>query len=160
MDIPAAQARIQRLMADEGLDFGKRERTYNSRLAQELACYAETQPHGKRIHDRLFRAYFVEGMNLAVIDNLVQLGVDIGLEKEACHEVLAARSFRTAVDADWRRARTMQLNGVPAFLMGEQGVVGAQPYEVLEQLLRQAGARRRDSDEASGNPPSAAGDPN
>jgi predicted DsbA family dithiol-disulfide isomerase len=27
---------------------------------------------------------------------------------------------------------------VPTFVIGNQGVVGAQPYEVLEQLVKQA----------------------
>ena len=33
--------------------------------------------------------------------------------------------------------------GVPTFVAAGYGVVGAQPYQVLEQLLDKAGARRR-----------------
>ena len=36
IDIRAAQARMTRLMAEEGLPYGTRTMTYNSRLAQEL----------------------------------------------------------------------------------------------------------------------------
>jgi predicted DsbA family dithiol-disulfide isomerase len=32
---------------------------------------------------------------------------------------------------------------VPTFVADRYGVVGAQPYEVLEQLLDRAGAKRR-----------------
>jgi predicted DsbA family dithiol-disulfide isomerase len=145
IDIAAAQDRMQGLMNDEGLPYGARTMTYNSRLAQELASYAQTQPGGEQIHDRLFQAYFVEGINIAVIDNLVRIATSIGLATEACREVLIARRFRDAVDADWNRARTLGLTGVPAFVVGQTGVVGAQPYEVLEQLLEQTGAKRRDS---------------
>ena len=133
---------MQRLMQEEGLPYGERTMTYNSRLAQELACYAETQPAADRIHDRLFRAYFVDGINLAEPENLIPIGVDAGLAEDACREALTARSFREAVDADWHRSRVLGLTGVPAFVVGEQGVVGAQPYEVLEQLLEHVGARR------------------
>jgi predicted DsbA family dithiol-disulfide isomerase len=35
------------------------------------------------------------------------------------------------------------VTGVPTFVAERYGVVGAQPYEVLEQLMEKAGARRR-----------------
>jgi predicted DsbA family dithiol-disulfide isomerase len=35
------------------------------------------------------------------------------------------------------------VTGVPTFVAGGHGVVGAQPYEVLVKLLEQAGAQRR-----------------
>ena len=65
VDIPSAQARMQQLMADEGLPYGPRTMTYNSRLAQELAKWADTRADGQRIHDVLFHAYFVDNVNLA-----------------------------------------------------------------------------------------------
>jgi len=46
------------------------------------------------------------------------------------------------VDAHWRRALGIGVTGVPTYVAGGAGVVGAQPYEVLEDLVRQAGARR------------------
>ncbi len=36
------------------------------------------------------------------------------------------------------------ISGVPTFAAGGRQVVGAQPYEVLEQLVRAADAARRD----------------
>jgi hypothetical protein len=36
MDIPAAKTRMARLMADEGLPYGDRTMTYNSRLADHF----------------------------------------------------------------------------------------------------------------------------
>lgn len=147
IDIAAAQARMQRLMSDEGLPYGERTMTYNSRLAQELACYAQTQPRGEEIHDRLFRAYFVDGINIASVNRLIQIGTGVGLEEAECRDVLTDRRFRAAVDADWNRARALQLTGVPAFVVGQSGVVGAQPGEVLEQLVRQSGAKRREVSE-------------
>jgi predicted DsbA family dithiol-disulfide isomerase len=57
--------------------------------------------------------------------------------------VLAERRFRDAVDADWAKSRRYGVTGVPTFVAGEDGVVGAQPYEVLVQLLEKVGARRR-----------------
>src|SRR4030095_15222463 len=63
-DIPKMQAQMRARMAAEGLPYGERKMTYNSRLAQELAKWAESQPGGEAIHDALFRAYFVDGKNI------------------------------------------------------------------------------------------------
>ncbi|MGH7348293.1 MAG: DsbA family protein, partial [Candidatus Rokuibacteriota bacterium] len=46
-------------------------------------------------------------------------------------------------DADWAKSRQLGVTGVPTFVAGGYGVVGAQPYEMLEQLVAKAGARRR-----------------
>ncbi len=143
IDIAASQARMQRLMADERLPYGERTMTYNSRLAQELASYAVTQPGGEKIHDQLFQAYFVEGINIASVDNLIRIATRIGLAEDECQDVLVSRRHREAVDTDWKRTRDLGLTGVPAFVVGQGGVTGAQPYNVLERLLEQSGAKRR-----------------
>ena len=143
VDIAASQARMKRLMDDEGLPYGDRTMTYNSRLAQELACYAVTRPGGEKIHKRLFQAYFVGGINIACVDNLIGIATSIGLPEEDCRDALTWRRYRHAVDTDWNRSRTLGLTGVPAFVVGQNGVTGAQPYDVLEQLLEQSAAKRR-----------------
>ena len=56
-------------------------------------------------------------------------------------DVLEKRTFKEAVDADWKLSREYGITGVPTFVVGRQGVVGAQPYEVLEQLVKEAGSQ-------------------
>jgi predicted DsbA family dithiol-disulfide isomerase len=139
-DIAKMQAQMHARMQAEGLPYGERKMTYNSRLAQELGKWADTQPGGEAIHDALFRAYFVEGRNIGDPEVLVQIAESVGLPGEQAREVLEKRSYRAAVDADWQKSREYGVTGVPTFVAGGRGVVGAQPYEVLEQLV--AGATR------------------
>lgn len=134
---------MRRLMAEEGLPYGSRTMTFNSRLAQELACYAATQPEGWKIHDLLFRAYFVDGQNLAETDNLLAVATSAGLNRHDSQHVLTSRTFSDAVDDDWAQCRQLRLTGVPAFVVGQSMVSGAQPYDVLQHLVTQAGAKRR-----------------
>ena len=75
-------------MTHEGLPYGERTMTFNSRLAQELAAWADTQPDGWGIHDALFRAYFVDGVNLARPDNLIAVADRCGLSISTASEVL------------------------------------------------------------------------
>ena len=96
-----------------------------------------------RLHDDLFRAYFVDDVNLAVVDNLVAVVERAGLDAEDAREALRERRFRDAVDADWARSAELGVTGVPTFVAASQGVVGAQPYEAIEQLVVAAGAVQR-----------------
>ena len=140
-DPKAMFERMKGLMDAEGLPYSQRTHTYNSRLAQELGLWADTQPGGEAIHDALYRAYFVDSRNIGEVEVLVDVAQSVGLSGEAARAVLAERSFKDAVDADWDKSRQSGVTGVPTFVAGGHGVVGAQPYEALEQLLNQAGAR-------------------
>ena len=140
VDVEAMYTRMKGLMDEEGLPYGKRSHTYNSRLAQELGKWADTQPGGEAIHDALYRAYFVDAVNVGDVDALLTIAGDVGLDVYAAREVLQSRSFSDAVDADWDLSRRYGVTGVPTFVAAQKAVVGAQPYEVLENLLQEAGA--------------------
>lgn len=137
-DIEKRQAEMRARMQAEGLPYGNRTMTYNSRLAQELGAWADTQPGGEAIHDALFRAYFVDARNIGDPEVLVEIAASVGLPAEKAREVIEKRTHKAAVDADWEKSRQYGVTGVPTFVVGNRGVVGAQPYEVLEELVRQA----------------------
>lgn len=67
----------------------------------------------------------------------------LGLSEDQAREVLASRRFRAAVDADWQRCRDFGITAVPTFVVGNQGLVGAQSYEMLESLVVKGNAARR-----------------
>ncbi len=136
IDPAQAHERMAGLMAQEGLVYSKRTHTYNSRLAQEMAKWADTQPGGEKIHDALFRAYFVDGRNIGLPQALVAIANAAGLSGTEAARVLDSRAFSDAVDEDWRRSAQAGVTGVPTFVAGGYGVVGAQPYDVLEQLVQ------------------------
>jgi predicted DsbA family dithiol-disulfide isomerase len=143
IDPEAMYQRMKKLMDAEGLPYGRRTHTYNSRLAQELGKWADTQPGGEAIHDALYKAYFVEARNIGDPELLIGLAAAAGLPAEEAGAVLAERRFKDAVDADWALSHRYGVTGVPTFVAGGYGVVGAQPFETLEQLLDRTGAPRR-----------------
>ena len=139
-DIEAMYLRMKGLMQQEGLPYGERTHTYNSRLAQELGKWADTQPGGEAIHDAFYRAYFVDAHNIGDETVMLEAVEAAGLPVEEARTVLSERSFKDAVDADWAKSRRYGVTGVPTFVAGGYGAVGAQPYEALARLLTQAGA--------------------
>ena len=134
---------LNRTARELDLPFGKREMTYNSRLAQELGKYAEHEEKGDDFHNAAFRAYFADGQNIGLKSNLVKLGVSVGLPEEQVREVLEQRLFKTAVDEDWSRSQQMGVTAVPTFIMNGMSLVGAQPYEKLTQMVESHGVNRR-----------------
>lgn len=143
MDIPGMLARLEGVAQAENLPFGVRTMTFNSRRAQELDKWAETQGQGEAFHHAAFQAYFGEGRNLHDMAVLRDLAQQVGLDPDQAEQVLLARSFAAAVDQDWQLARTLGISSVPTFVLNSRGLVGAQPYEELERLVVQAGAPRR-----------------
>ena len=129
-------------MAAEGLQYGERTHTYNSRLAQELAVLGDEAGVTDALHDALFRAYFVDARNLALTDVLVDVAGTVGLDPTEARTAMEDRRYRSTVDAHWNRAKSMGVTGVPTFVADGFGVVGAQPYEALEALMSRVGVAK------------------
>ena len=135
INIPAMLARLKKAACELGLPWGERTRTYNSRPAQELGKLAEEKGKGDEFHKAVFHAYFLEGKNIAEKEVLGELAGRVGLVKEEAFEALETRRFSAAVDNDWRLSREWGITAVPTFVMNGERLVGAQPYEVLEEFV-------------------------
>ena len=145
IDIKEILDRLRKVADELGLPLALRKKTYNSRLAQELAKWAESKGKGDWFHEALFRAYFAEGKNIGKVEELVMLAKSIGLPEKEARSVLELRSFKEAVDSDWSRSRALGITAVPTFMADHQEVVGFRSYEVLERFLRACGAKKRKS---------------
>jgi predicted DsbA family dithiol-disulfide isomerase len=143
IDIDQIKTRLKQVADEEGLPLGERKKTYNSRLAQELGKWAESQGRGDEFHMALFRAYFVDGKNIGKIPILIDLAESMELSRKGAQEALETRAFKEAVDLDWSRSREKGVTAVPTFMLNQQAVVGAQPYEVLEQFMKSNNVRKR-----------------
>ncbi len=137
IDVAQMLSHLKQVALDLELPFGDRQMTYNSRRAQELAKWAEQMNQGEAFHGAVFRAYFAEGHNIFDMDTLVNIAMSVGLDAAAAREVLESGAFKEAIDRDWARAYKAGITAVPTFLMGRQSLVGAQPYDILKNFIRQ-----------------------
>jgi predicted DsbA family dithiol-disulfide isomerase len=126
-----------------GLPFGERKKTYNSRLAQELGKFAEQKGKGDEFHKTMFRAYFVDGQNIGKPSILVELAESINLRGKDAQKVIQDRTYKDAVDLDWKRSYESGITAVPTFLLNHQRLVGAQNFETLEKLLLSNNVKKR-----------------
>jgi predicted DsbA family dithiol-disulfide isomerase len=143
IDMDQAKKRTRQVADEIGLPLGEREKTYNSRLAQELAKWAEEKGKGDEFHKAVFRAFFVDARNIGKIDELLRIVKSIGLPEKEAKRALESGTFKKDVDTDWSRCHSLGITAVPTFVIDHQAVVGFQPYEALEQLLRTKSIKKR-----------------
>ena len=135
VDVADALVRLRQVAGEVGLAIGDRTRTFNSRRAQEMGKWVEELGRGDAFRDAVFRAYFVDGRNIAKPEELKLIAESAGLPGEDALQVLSEYRFATAVDADWERARAFRITSVPTHIYGRYKLVGFHPYEDLCRLV-------------------------
>jgi len=143
VDIGQIMDRLKKMADEVGLPFGERKRSYNSRLAQELGKWAESKGKGDDFHNAIFRAYFAEGENIGKIAVLAAISESLNLPQEEAQSVLESRVFKDRVDKDWTLAREIGVTAVPTLLLDQKALVGAQPYHIMEEFVKDCRVKRR-----------------
>ncbi|MCZ2859038.1 DsbA family oxidoreductase [Blastococcus sp. VKM Ac-2987] len=138
----ANMAHVEQVAAGEGLEYHLADAVSgNTLLAHELLHLAAE--HGKRneLKERLLHAYFEEGRPVFDVDSLVPHAVEVGLDEAEVREALTDRRYLAAVRQEGATAQALGATGVPFFVVDRKyGAAGAQPAELLRQLLERAWA--------------------
>lgn len=145
MSLPEADALIDRMIeagAQNGVvlrfDKAKPGNTFDAHRLLHLAAERGVQHDLK---ERLLKATFTTGAEIADPDVLVALAADADLDAAEARGVLESDAFAGAVRADERRAAELDIRSVPYFVVnGTFGLSGAQPPDVLLQVLTEAWA--------------------
>ena len=113
----------------------------NSFDAHRLIQAAKAKGLGDPMEERLFKAYFSEGGNIADHETLVRLGREAGLDGAEAERVLVGGAFAEEVEADIREASQLGITGVPFFVFDRKfAVSGAQETGVFLKALERARA--------------------
>jgi len=142
----------------EGLDYNFDKAVIaNSFDAHRLIQLAKKHDLGDAAEERLFRAYFTEGRDVADHNTLMQLGIDIGLRAVAVGEMLGNNDHTQDVIDDIKQAEVLGIRGVPFFVIdGRYGISGAQPAALFADGLQKAWAEYEHNQEL--NAPETNGD--
>jgi predicted DsbA family dithiol-disulfide isomerase len=146
MSTPDSPKSALELRAEElGIRFTRgRTWTSNSHLSLQAAEFADGRPERDAFHRRVFKAYFEELADIGSIDTLVKLGEESGLPGNELRAVLEQGTLRRTVDDGLNWSRAVGVTAVPTFIFDEStGVVGAQPVEVLDQVMQELGKKPR-----------------
>lgn len=111
----------------------------NTRDAHRLLHFALDQGKQAELAQRLFHAYFGNGLNIANPEVLVSLAVEVGLDEAAALAVVNSDQYATAVDSDISAAASMGIAGVPFFVINNKyGISGAQPEALFDDAIQTA----------------------
>lgn len=106
--------------------------------AHRLAHWAGKYDKMHDMTERLLKAYFTEGANLADSEVLVGLAGELGLDEKEAAAVLAGDAYTNEVRADQAQASQIGITGVPFFVFNNKyAISGAQPEQVFIDALRQ-----------------------
>lgn len=127
-----------RARAEElGMSFRTPEMLCNTRKAHILAEYAREKGTLDPLRRELFRANFVEGLNLADDHVLRHMAEQAGLDPQEAMAALYDPRYAAMVAAALQRARDIGITGVPTFIVdGKYRIVGAHPLEAMRDTLR------------------------
>jgi predicted DsbA family dithiol-disulfide isomerase len=123
-----------------GIDFQQQNsKVINTGEAHRLIHFAQSKGKGSEIEERLFKAYFTEGKNVADYETLTEIGEEIGLNKTEVLEMLESDAYVFDVASDVLDARNIGVTGVPFFVIDRKyALSGAQPIEYFVSALTQA----------------------
>mgnify|MGYP000091340252 CR=1 FL=1 len=111
----------------------------NSLKAHLVIQLAKSKGLGDEIEEALFRAYFTEGRDFGDKDELIELGMSIGLDQSEIIEALQSEALVNKVNAEIQEGQQLGLKGVPFFVVDRKyGVAGAQPAEAFTEVLEKA----------------------
>lgn len=111
----------------------------NSFDAHRVMQMAKAQGLGDAAEERIFRAYFTEGMNTGDAETLATLAAEIGMDKEAVLQMLATDAYAGEVRREVEEGQALGLRGVPFFVIDRKyGVSGAQEPAVFSEALQQS----------------------
>ena len=131
--------RISAMANAAGFSMKQPETLSNSRLALEAAELAKAVGKGEAFEERVYRAYFQEGLNIGDQRVLVNLGADVGIDRDEMNLALESNRYTLTLQNNAYVAHEREVHGVPTFFIGEYPLVGAQSEDVMRRVLKRAG---------------------
>jgi predicted DsbA family dithiol-disulfide isomerase len=134
------EERMTATAAGDGLEFRfDKLRLGNTFDGHRIVHLAKQHGLQDAMEERLMRAYLTEGELMSDRETLERLAVEAGLPRDEAREVLLTDRFAEDVRDDERTAAALGIHAVPFFVVDRRiAASGAQPPEVLLQLLEQA----------------------
>jgi len=136
-DVDRMMKHLRAMGAPLGIIFSDITRISNSRLALQAGEFAEEHGRFDELHEALFQAYFSQGLDIGDQEVIMQLGRDAGLDVELLGKALQEGTYLPKLKQAQEEASRLGVTGVPTFFLGDgKALVGAQPLEVFQKILR------------------------
>ena len=129
---------VQQAAEAAGIVMNRPERVPYTRLALEATEAAKQAGAGEAFHEAAYRAYWGDGVDLGVVENLKPIAEEVGLDWPTMHKHIEDRTYKEEVERQYQDALNIGVTGIPAYVIGRFFFVGAQPYDVFKQVAERA----------------------
>ena len=114
-----------------------------SRPALEAAEYAKEQSKFDEFHLAIFKAYWEEGKNIGFTSILRDIAEKCGLNGDELEHHLDEGQYTEKIDEQNEEARSLGINGIPAYIVGGFRIEGVQPYEFFQRAVEAAQSKSK-----------------
>lgn len=140
LPVEAVEEELARVAAEESLPFALPRPLPDSHDALQAAEFALDvgRPVFERLHGALFRAVFVEGLDVGDRDRLLERAAVEGVDPEALGAALEDARYEAELDTALEEARRYGIEGTPTFLFERYMLVGAAPLAEMRRAAERA----------------------
>lgn len=110
----------------------------NAQPAHEFAMCAAEQGAFWPAADKLFETVGGWKRRRDAVQYFDSLGTTLRLDMGRLRACVADGTLRPLIETDYRRSVRIGVGSTPSFLIGEQAIIGAQPYEVFAAAIEAA----------------------
>ena len=125
-------------------DMKMQDRTVNTRKVIAVAEWARDQGKLDVFRPLAMDAWWREGRDLEDDAVLADLAKKAGLDGDGAIAAARDPQYLDRIDERREEATARGVTGIPTFVIDDQGLVGCQPYDVLEEFVQAAGATRKE----------------
>jgi predicted DsbA family dithiol-disulfide isomerase len=129
---------VTQVAAREGLafDFSKQATSPNTRNSHRLIWFAKKHDKHIEMKEALMKAYFVDGIDLTKLENLLTIATTVGIEEGETKKFLHSTEGLLEVTTEEMQNTKRGISGVPYYIINKKyGVSGAQSSEVFAKAL-------------------------
>ncbi|MCG7638184.1 MULTISPECIES: DsbA family oxidoreductase [Alteromonas] len=123
-------------------NFTDDSRMQNTFKAHQLIHFAAQNGLEEEMKLSLFNAYFTDGKDVNDLGVLVELAESVGLDKTEAEAVIKSEKYAQAVREEETIWMQRGIQSVPTFVIGNQGVAGAQEPATLAAFIAQAASQQ------------------
>ena len=111
--------------------------TFDAHRLTKMAMEKGGTAMADQMAERLYKAYFAEGVDVGDQEVLVKLGTEAGLDPADIRAMLEGKDYSDQVSLDERQAQMNRISSVPCFIIEDTvAVPGAMPKEQFMEVIK------------------------
>jgi predicted DsbA family dithiol-disulfide isomerase len=119
-----------------GIDIANLTTVVNSNKSLRIAEYAKEVGKGDEYNEAMYKAMFVDTLNIGLDDILKEICSNVGISSDEVDKVLLEPKYKNTLLDNHYYCKQNEINSVPTFIINDKvRITGAQPPEVFKEVF-------------------------